>query len=56
MITWITIKLMKLQLKRIKKQKKFHSNSIVRQALDHAIKSYKNTIDFLNANRENTIW
>ena len=47
---WLTIKLMELQLKRVKKQRLNIDNDIVSQAYGNMIKTYKDSIMFLKAN------
>ena len=46
---WITIKLMKLQLKLVNKQQTKLDNSIVSQAYGNMIKTYKEAIMYLEA-------
>ena len=46
---WITIKLMKLQLKLVNKQQTKLDNSIVSQAYGNMIKTYKDAIMYLEA-------
>ena len=49
---WITIKLMKLQLKIVSKQQTKIDNSIVSQAYEHMIKTYKNAIMYLEVHNK----
>jgi hypothetical protein len=46
---WITIKLMKLQLKIVSKQLKTKENEIIAKAYRHMIENYKNTIMYLES-------
>ena len=49
-MNWITVKLMKYQLKKAKKQLSKQEYSFTKQAFGDMIKSYKRTIIFLEAN------
>ena len=49
---WITIKLMKLQLKIVSKQQTKLDNSIVSQAYEHMIKAYENAIMYLEVHNK----
>ena len=46
---WITIKLLELQLKKVKKQRLARENVIVAEAYEIMIQSYKHTIMYLKA-------
>jgi len=47
---YITIMLMKYQLRKAKRQQRKNDNTIVKQAFEHLIENYKSTIMFLDAN------
>lgn len=46
---WITIKLMKLQLKLVSKELKNEDNVVIANAYKNMIKNYKNTIMYLES-------
>jgi hypothetical protein len=50
---WITIKLMKFQLKVVSKQQTKLDNSIVSQAYENMIKTYKDAIMYLEVHNKN---
>jgi len=49
-MNWITIKLMKFQLKKVQRQKDKAEYDMVVIAYNECIKTYKNTIMFLQSN------
>lgn len=49
-MNWITLKLMKYQLKKAKKQVDKHEYSFIKRAFGDMVKSYESTIMFLEAN------
>jgi hypothetical protein len=50
---WLTIKLMQHQLKKAKKQHEKEERSIIKKAMAHMVKSYENTIMFLEIRNKN---
>lgn len=46
---WITIKLMKYQLRLAKRNQENQENDIIKRAYQHAIECYRDTIMFLDA-------
>jgi hypothetical protein len=53
---WITIKLMKFQLKVVSKQQTKLDNSIVSQAYENMIKTYKDAIMYLEVHNKNKLY
>ena len=49
-MNWITLKLMKYQLKKVQKQFDKETHYIVKKAMGEMLQSYKDTIMFIEAN------
>ena len=49
-MNWITLKLMKYQLKKVQKQFDKETHYILKKAMRDMLESYKNTIMFIEAN------
>ena len=52
-MNWITLILMKYQLKKVKKQFDKETHSIIKKATYDMLDSYRNTIMFIKANAKN---
>ena len=52
-MNWITLKLMRYQLKKARKQHSYQEDTILTRAYNDMVKSYKSAIMFLEANSNN---